>query len=212
MVYGLKIVIMLLSLSVLSLNAKEFDKTEPYAMMKLVSEETFSRLKEEKAEIQANPNLLKGIVEEELMPYVNEKYAAYKLLGSNLRNTTADERAEFVTAFRRYLISSYAQILTLYTNEEIKPENKKPIPSDKKVISIRVDIISPTRPVVHIDFSLRKNKKTGEWQVFDMVAEGVSFLSAKQSEWSGKIRKDGVSEVSQVLLDLADNPIILEGN
>ena len=192
--------------------AQDVDKTKPYEMMAQVSEMTFARLKAEQGAIQANPNLLKTVVDEELMPYVNVKYAAYKLLGTHLKKTSAEERAEFVTAFRGYLVSSYAQVLTLYTDQKITLERAKKIPEGKKIISVRVDILDSARPTVKVDFKLRKNKKTGEWQAFDMVAEGVSLLSTKQSEWNGKIRKEGISSVSKELASLAKQPIRLEGS
>lgn len=192
--------------------AQEIDKTKPYEMMAQVSEMTFARLKAEQSAIQANPNLLKTVVDEELMPYVNVKYAAYKLLGTHLKKTSAEERAEFVTAFRGYLVASYAQVLTLYSDQKITLERAKKIPEGKKIISVRVDILDSARPTVKVDFKLRKNKKTGEWQAFDMVAEGVSLLSTKQSEWNGKIRKEGISSVSKELASLAKQPIRLEGS
>ena len=46
---------------------------------------------------------------------------------------------------------------------------------------------------------LRKNSKTGEWKAFDMVAEGISMLSAKQSELTPLIRTKGVAGVTELL-------------
>ncbi|MUJ19304.1 phospholipid-binding protein MlaC [Aliivibrio fischeri] len=195
-----------------AISAQEIDKTKPYEMMAQVSEITFARLKSEQSAIKTDPNILKTVVDEELMPYVNVKYAAYKLLGTHLKKTTPEERAEFVTAFRDYLVASYAQVLTLYTDQKIVLEKAKKIPEGKRIISVRVDILDSARPTVKVDFKLRKNKKTGEWQAFDMVAEGVSLLSTKQSEWNGKIRKEGISSVSAELRFLAKQPIRLEGN
>ncbi|CED72345.1 toluene tolerance protein [Aliivibrio wodanis] len=208
----LSAVIAVLCLFTAKIQAQEVDKTKPYEMMAQVSQETFSRLKAEQTAIQADPNRLKVIVKEELMPYVNIKYSAYKLLGSHLKKTTSEERAEFVKAFDAYLISSYAQVLTLYTNQEIVLEKAKKIPEGRSIISVRVDILDSARPTVKVDFKLRKNKKTGEWQAFDMVAEGVSLLSTKQSEWNGKIRKEGISSVSKELTTLAKQAIRLEGS
>ncbi|MCP3697017.1 MAG: phospholipid-binding protein MlaC [Aliivibrio sp.] len=195
-----------------TVQAQNIDKTKPYEMMAQVSEMTFARLKAEQAAIQSDPNVLKTVVNEELMPYVNVKYAAYKLLGTHLKKTSPEERAEFVIAFRDYLVSSYAQVLTLYTNQQIVLEKAKKIPEGKRIISVRVDILDSARPAVKVDFKLRKNKKTGEWEAFDMVAEGVSLLSTKQSEWNGKIRKEGISSVSKELVSLAQQPIRLEGS
>ena len=97
-------------------SAEEVNKKDPYQMIKTVADITFKRFANEQAAIQVEPNLLKTIVREELMPYINYQYAAYKVIGSNFKKTNKTERAEFVPAFREYLITSYAQVFTLYNN------------------------------------------------------------------------------------------------
>ncbi|SMY36780.1 putative phospholipid-binding protein MlaC precursor [Photobacterium malacitanum] len=192
--------------------AATIDQTNPYQMMDKVSAHLFGTLKAEQKKIQANPEELRVIVKQELLPYINTRYAAYKVLGANLRNTTAEQRDAFTAAFTDYLVASYAQVLTQYTDQKIELESPKPVPADRSIISVRVDIIDPQRPPIRLDFKLRLNKKTKEWQGFDMVAEGVSMLSTKQSEWSGQLRTKGIDAVTQSLRDLAAKPIQIENN
>ncbi|TOI05525.1 ABC transporter substrate-binding protein, partial [Vibrio parahaemolyticus] len=66
------------------------------------------------------------------------------------------------------------------------------------------------RPNIKLEFKLRKDNKTDEWEAFDMVAEGISLLSSKQSEWNTKIRQDGILAVAQDLEKLAAEPIRFE--
>ncbi|KJY86370.1 MULTISPECIES: MlaC/ttg2D family ABC transporter substrate-binding protein [Vibrio] len=191
--------------------AAQIDKTQPYQMMKQVSEQAFARLKAEQDKVHQDPDYLKVIVEEELMPYVNEKYAALKLLGPNLKGAKREDVGTFIEAFRAYLVSSYAQVLTQYTDQDIEfgPEPKS---SPKKSIAgVKVEIIDAPRPNIKLEFKLRKDKKTGEWKAFDMIAEGISLLSSKQSEWSGKLRQEGILAVAKDLEDLAAKPIRFEG-
>ncbi|PSU25037.1 phospholipid-binding protein MlaC [Photobacterium phosphoreum] len=192
--------------------ATTVDQTNPYKMMDKVSAHLFGTLKAEQAKIKANPEELRVIVKQELLPYINARYAAYKVLGSNLRNTTAAQRDAFTAAFTDYLVASYAQVLTQYTGQKIELESPKAVPADRSIISVRVDIVDPQRPPIRLDFKLRLNKKTKEWQGFDMVAEGVSMLSTKQSEWSGQLRTKGIDAVTQSLRDLAAKPIQIENN
>ncbi|NOH85232.1 MULTISPECIES: MlaC/ttg2D family ABC transporter substrate-binding protein [Vibrio] len=201
----------------LPLFAQEVDQTQPYAMMKQVAEQAFSRLKADQAIIQNDPEHLKVVVEEELMPYVNEQYAALKLLGPNLKAAKKEnpkgykkDVRVFIDAFRGYLVASYAQVLTQYTDQviEFAPESK--IKPTQRIASVRVDIVDAPRPNIKLEFKLRKDKKTGEWKAFDMIAEGISLLSSKQSEWNGKIRQDGIVAVAQELERLAKQPIRFE--
>ncbi|HHB1592538.1 TPA: phospholipid-binding protein MlaC [Vibrio campbellii] len=190
--------------------AAEVDKTQPYQMMRQVAEVTFDRLKAEQPQIKQDPNLLKTIVEEELMPYVNDRYAALKLLGPNLKGAKREDVGEFITAFRAYLVTSYAQVLTQYSDQQIEFGPEPKLDPSKRIVSIKVDIIDAPRPNIKLEFKLRKDKKTGEWLAFDMVAEGISLLSSKQSEWNTKIRQDGILAVAKDLEKLAAQPIRFE--
>lgn len=188
------------------------DKTQPYQMMTQVAEVAFERLKSEQDNIHKDPELLKVIVEEELMPYVNAQYAALKLLGPNLKGADRKDVRVFIDAFRKYLVSSYAQVLTQYTNQTIEFGPEPKIKADSRITSIKVDIIDTPRPNIKLEFKLRKDKKSGEWKAFDMVAEGISLLSSKQSEWNTKIRQDGILAVADELEKLAAQPIRFESN
>nr|WP_040889976.1 phospholipid-binding protein MlaC [Vibrio ezurae] len=183
------------------------DKTQPYQMMQIVGSRTFDRLKTEQAELRQSPEQLKVVVEEELMPYVNDRYAGLKVLGNYLRKADKAEVADFLVAFRQYLVTAYAQVLTQYKDQEIKYTVPRAIREDQRIVSIPVEIVQGNRPAIKLEFKWRKNKKTNEWQAFDMVAEGVSLLSSKQSEWGGKIRKDGLPAVTEELATLAKTPI-----
>ncbi len=192
--------------------AATIDKTQPYQMMKLVSEQTFTRLKAEQDKIKQNPDHLKTVVEEELLDYVNVQYAALKLLGPNLKGAKRADVMTFIDAFRGYLVRSYAQVLTQYTDQVIEFGPEIPVDEDRRITTVKVDIIDSPRPNIKLEFKLRREKDTGEWLAFDMVAEGVSMLSSKQSEWSGKLRKDGILAVAKDLEEQAKRPIALESN
>lgn len=191
-------------------SAQEIDRTQPYAMMKQVAEESFDRLKSEQANIKQDPELLKVIVEEELMPYINAKYAALKLLGPNLKGAERADVGVFIEAFRGYLVTSYAQVLTQYTDQTIEFGPEPTVKANSRITSVKVDIIDSPRPNIKLEFKLRKDKKTGEWKAFDMVAEGISLLSSKQSEWNSKIRQQGILAVAEELEKLAKQPIRFE--
>jgi phospholipid transport system substrate-binding protein len=193
-----------------SAHASEIDKSQPYQMMKQVSEQAFTRLKSEQDIVQQNPEHLKVIVEEELMPYVNDRYAALKLLGQNVKGADRGDVGVFMQAFRQYLVTSYAQTLTLYSNQTIEFGPEPYIAEGKRIASIKVDIIDSPRPNIKLEFKLRKDKKTGEWAAFDLIAEGISLLSSKQSEWSGKLRQEGILAVAKELESLATQPVQFE--
>lgn len=174
------------------------DQTNPYQMIEEVAGLTFKRFADEQQAIRANPNLLKNIVREELMPYVNYKYSAFKVIGKNLKKTTDAERRAFIPVFREYLVTSYAQVFTLYDKQPVifSPEKKF---SNKKIVAVNTRVVMSGRDDINVAFKVRKGKKTGRWAAFDMVAEGVSLLDSKQAELGGIIRQKGLPYVTELL-------------
>ena len=185
------------------------DKKDPYKMIRTVADITFKRFSNEQSAIQKNPNILKDIVREELIPYINYQYAAFKVIGSNFKKTKKKERAEFVPVFRDYLITSYAQVFTLYKNQEVTFAPAKDF-SDEKVVAVNTSVIEPGRPAIDISFRVRKSSKTQEWKAYDMVAEGVSLLDSKQAELSSLIRQKGLPHVTKMLKEKAQKTIFFK--
>lgn len=185
------------------------DQSNPYTMVRGAAEQTFKRFASEQQAIQENPNLLKDIVREELMPYINYKYSAFKVIGKHLRKTTDEERRAFVPVFREYLISSYAQVFTLYDNQAVEFSRERSFVG-KKIVAVNTHIIMTDRDNIDVAFKVRLNKKTKEWQAFDMVAEGVSLLDSKQAELGSIIRQKGLPYVTELLKTKSTRDIIFK--
>jgi phospholipid transport system substrate-binding protein len=178
--------------------AQDIDSTDPYVLIKTLANNTFASIKANK-EKMTDVNVARSIIRTELLPYIDNKYAAYKVIGSNLKDTTEEQRNEFTTAFTEYIIATYADALKKYTDQTIEVQEPQPI--EDKIVSVKVYIKETGKPDLEVIFKMRKNQKTGQWKAYDMVAEGISLLSAKQSELSGLIRDKGIDSVSKTLLE-----------
>ena len=170
------------------------DQTNPYKLMDEAAQKTFDRLKNEQPQIRANPDYLRTIVDQELLPYVQVKYAGALVLGQYYKSATPAQREAYFAAFREYLKQAYGQAL-----------------GDKTIVPIRVTIIDPNgRPPVRLDFQWRKNSQTGNWQAYDMIAEGVSMITTKQNEWGTLLRTKGIDGLTAQLKSISQQKITLE--
>ncbi|SIO41091.1 phospholipid-binding protein MlaC [Salinivibrio sp. ES.052] len=184
------------------------DQSNPYQLIEQVAANTFSRLRKDRTLFRADPDLLRDVVKDELLPYIHTRYAASLVLGAqHYRKATPEQRDAFTEAFTEYMIASYAQILIEYDNQKVDVQKNKPIDPDDKIVKVRVDITDPSRPPIRLDFSLRKNTRTGNWQAYDVTAEGVSMIQSKQSEWKTPLRRDGIDSVIAQLEELSQRPI-----
>ena len=188
----------LLSFCSLFVSSDEMISSDPNQVLHSVAVNTFARITADKQQLEAQPNHIKVIIEEELIPYFDYKYASYKVMGSHLKKTTKEQRNAFVVAFKSYLVNAYGHILFEYDQQEIEILDNNHF-KDKKIVSVPVRIRDKNNQVTQIAFKLRKNKKTGEWKVFDVIAEGISMLNTKQSEFNNIIYKQGIDHVIDLL-------------
>ncbi|MEQ5223253.1 phospholipid-binding protein MlaC [Providencia alcalifaciens] len=190
--------------------AMAIDQTNPYKLMEEAAAKTFDRLKTEQPQIKQNPDYLRTIVREELLPYVQIKYAGALVLGTYYKDATPAQRDAYFKAFESYLEQVYGQALAMYHGQTYTIAPEQPI-GDKNIVAIRVTINDTNgRPPVRLDFQWRKNSKTGYWQAYDMIAEGVSMITTKQNEWGDILRKQGIDGLTAQLQRSAQVPITLE--
>ncbi|SQJ12217.1 putative ABC transporter auxiliary component YrbC [Salmonella enterica subsp. enterica] len=64
------------------------DQSNPYKLMNEAAQKTFDRLKNEQPKIRANPDYLRDVVDQELLPYVQVKYAGALVLGRYYKEAT----------------------------------------------------------------------------------------------------------------------------
>jgi phospholipid transport system substrate-binding protein len=66
------------------------------------------------------------------------------------------------------------------------------------------------RDNIDVAFKVRLNKKTKQWQAFDMVAEGISLLDSKQAELGSIIRQKGLPYVTELLKRKSTRDIVFK--
>lgn len=201
----------LMSASVsLSAMADVIKNDNPYELVELVANKTFERMANERAKIDNDPNYLREIVEDELMPYVDALFATKKVLGRNLKDVSKDQFRDFYKVFRDYLVATYARAFTQYDESKHKvvfePANK--LSPDDRVAVVRARIQEPGRPDdIRLDFKMRLDNNDKIWKAYDLVVEGVSLLNSKQAEIAAVIRQNGIDGTIEMLKDKAYQPI-----
>lgn len=202
--------LLMVALLVVAPLASAVDHTNPYRLMNEAAEKTFARLKNEQPRIKQDPNYLRDIVKEELLPYVQVRYAGALVLGRYYKDATPAQRDAYFKAFEAYLAQAYGQALALYHGQSYQIAPEQPL-GTADIIPIRVTIVdNGGRPPVRLDFQWRKNSQTGNWQAYDMIAEGVSMITTKQNEWASILRQQGVDGLTKQLEVSAKQPITLE--
>ena len=170
----------------------------PYETANEIARQTFADLKSNKNQLSDNKVVIE-IINRDLMPHLDVKYAAYKVIGKSLEKTSKEEREAFSSAFGDYLVRSISSALGKYSNQEIVESPVQDVSSDITIVPVKYVVTSKGNPDVNFIVKMRLNKKTGEWKAFDLIAENISILDAKQAELSPIIREKGIKEAINVL-------------
>ena len=201
-----KLLVLFVLLTIFVQNSMATEATpsiSPYQVIAVTGNSLFARIANNQSALKKFPELMREIVEEELMPSVDYQYAAFKILGKHLRNTTKEQRENFVTAMRAYLVRTYANALTQYTNQKVLFEPETTLKADARSASVDVKIIDTGKPDINITFQMRKDTQSQQWRAYDMVVEGISLISSKQAEINRKVSDVGLEQLTKELASIA---------
>ncbi|WP_026957957.1 MlaC/ttg2D family ABC transporter substrate-binding protein [Aliagarivorans taiwanensis] len=173
---------------------------DPYKLMQHVATNAFSRLAEVQGieEDTVRQDEVRSIVQQELMPHIDHVYASFVVLGKHVRSTSKEQRAAFVAEFEHYLVNTYVYALAQYSGQEVKIEPGRDF-SNKTKLGVKAQFIEKGREPINLEFKFRLHKKSGNWLAYDLVAEGVSMLTAKQSEFDSLLRRQSIEDVIELL-------------
>ena len=175
----------------------------PYELANNVASKVIDDIKANKDRL-ADKKVALSIINNDLMPYVDVKYAAYKVIGTSLKTTSPEDREKFTEAFAVYMQENFASVLSKYTNQQIVPAKVQEVDANTKLVSVKMLIREEGKKDLELILKLRKNSKTGEWKAFDLIGENISMLDAKISELSPVIKNSGIDAAIKKLQEISN--------
>lgn len=183
----------------------------PYVLLEKVANKTFERIGTDRDMISADLDHLRIIIREEMMPYVDWVYASKRVLGRALQDTTPEQRQEFYTVFRDYLIATYGRAFTAYdeTKHTVEFGDARRFDGSSRMVEVNTRVVEAGtgRPPIRMDFKMRYDTDDKIWKAYDLVVEGVSLLNSKQAEVAQVIRQRGIDGTIALLREKAAEPI-----
>lgn len=122
---------------------------------------------------------------------------AKRILARHWRDRTSDEKKEFVSIFSELLESSYITKIEAYTNEKVTYD-KETLNDDGKTGIVKTTIITSN---ANIPIDYKVIKKDNEWYVYDVIIEGVSFISTYRSQYEKIITSQSYTQLVQIMKD-----------
>jgi phospholipid transport system substrate-binding protein len=111
---------------------------------------------------------------------------AQRALGQYWSKRTPAEKKEFVTLFSDLLERSYITKIEGYTGEQQVLYTKESI--DKDYATVRTEIVVKRDANVEVVYQLLR--RDGNWQVYDVVIEGVSLVNNYRTQFNNIISRE----------------------
>jgi len=148
------------------------------------------RLTQEKAAIEESPDLVKLLVEQELLPIFDVRLMSRLVMSSSWKKASNEQQQAFTLAFRNILIKTYSNAFAAYDGQEI--EFKAPVfdKTQSKAI-VRSRILQSGKMPILVDYRLRKTDQG--WLVYDAVIEGVGVVKSYRSQIKEKVDEKGIA-------------------
>lgn len=107
--------------------------------------------------------------------------------GRHWKELAADKRDNFVATFARLSAATYAHNFDEHGGETFKTLNEE---IKKGAALVKTQIVKTDGKTVSLNYVL--NQRGEDWRIVNVIAEGVSDLALKRSEYGAVIAKEGI--------------------
>lgn len=174
------------------------DSREPQVIVEETTSHILGVLNARRAEFTADPDLLRAVVREDLLPLIDLEYSARLILGRAGRGVTPEQLGEFSEAMSNVLINRYADgLLEFRSDEQVEVLPLKGDNSDR-LTRVRTRIKLENGGFAPVDYAFRKTE--AGWKAFDVTVEGISYVITFRNQIAPRVEADGIEKVTADIL------------
>ena len=161
----------------------------PDALVKTISDEVISIVKQDKDIQSGNQKKINDLVDAKVLPYFNFSRMTALAMGRNWPKANAEQQKTLTGEFRNLLVRTYSSALSTYKNQviEFKPLRAAAGATDA---TVKTEVKQAGTEPVSIDYGVEKTP--AGWKVYDVVVGGVSLVTNYRETFNAEITKGGV--------------------
>lgn len=178
------------------------DIIAPDVMLKQTSDEVIAVIKQKREQLKDDPELVYELVQEYILPHLDEVTIAKLALGKNWRDASREQKIEFINEFRSLLIRTYGKSLSEFSDQEINYFPVKMEAGKEKVV-VKSEVLQPGGPAIPVSYRMRI--KDDAWKVYDLSIDGVSLVTSYRGTFDQEVRKGGIEGLLKYLKDKNTN-------
>lgn len=170
---------------------------DPVALVERITGQIFADVTENLEEYTANPEALEDLVRKDLMPLLDIDYSARLILGRAGRGLSKEKIDEFAISMTNLLIDRYSKGLLEFSSKiklQVLPQRGDLNP---KLTRVRTRVSLPEGGEAPVDYAFHKTPEG--WKAFDVVVEGISYITTYRNQIMPEVQADGIDSVIERL-------------
>ena len=188
------LIVLMMLLSAGQASAYATDASDPVSIIESATSHILEMLENRREEFTENPELLRTVVREDLMPLIDLDYSARLILGRSGRGVSTEQLRAFSEAMSNLLINRYADgLLQFRSNEQFDVLPLKGNNTDK-LTRVRTRIKLDSGSYAPVDYAFRKTDQG--WKAFDVTVEGISYVLTFRNQIAPRVDADGIDKVT----------------
>lgn len=161
-------------------------------LVKYVDENTqrlVDKLNEEKGLYDRDPEAFYSSMDQELREFVDFRRIAARVMGRYARQTSPEQRDEFVEKFKRSLFDSYAQALVSANDFAIEVKSAEIHPDHADRASVQMEVLTASGNRYPVTYSMYKNDE-GRWMMENVIVEGINIGLAFRDRFAQEMEQN----------------------
>lgn len=179
--------------------ANTIDQSDPQVMIQGMSGLVLNELKARAEELAQDPKALKAFADEVLLPYVDTMRMARFVVGRDWRAATPQQQQDFVEQFTLSVIQQYSNSLMRFNVESVEIGGAIPDGQDRVIVQTRVKQSNGNN--FDIAYRVHKEASSGNWMIYDVLAENISLLLSLRQTYATDIERRGLQAVIDGMKD-----------
>ena len=163
----------------------------PDEIVQATPEEVLHQLEKDKERLQTEPDYIKVIVHNLIVPHMDFDTMAGLILGKDWSILSDVKKACFTSGFRNLLVERYSDILLSYRDQDIHYAPARPI-GDQGYVSVLQTLKRGDRRPLTIGYPM--SPAGDKWSVVDLVVDDVSLVKSYRLMYEKEIKNIGLAD------------------
>jgi len=165
--------------------------TPPDEFVRQKTDQLLTEFTENREALEEDKERLYALVSDIVVPHFDMRRMSRYVLGQHWRDTSDEEKEEFVKEFKTQLVRTYATAMFEYTGaQEIQYQPLRHEEGDDRAV-VKTEVPRSDGPSVPVEYRMIRNGD--QWQVYDVVIENISTVQNYRAQYGTVINSRGVS-------------------